>query len=137
MQTIEIQKGIRVGFEDLVNGVSRLETSDLEKLADTVNHILDGRKNPSPAAREQELLEEIEHVVPEFIRHRYNRLHAKLQKEKILETEHQELLQIVDFMEERALVRVHLMAELAALRQVSLKEVGEQLRKRRHGHAEA
>jgi len=70
MQTIEIQKGIRVGFEDLVNGVSRLETSDLEKLADTVNHILAGRKNPSPAAREKELLEEIDHVVPEFVRHR-------------------------------------------------------------------
>jgi len=66
MQTIEIQKGIRVGFEDLVNGVSGLETSDLEKLADTVNHILDGRKNPSPAAREKELLEELEQVVPVY-----------------------------------------------------------------------
>jgi hypothetical protein len=138
MQSIEIKKGVRIGFEDLVNGVSGLNTSDLEKLVDTMGHILAGRKNQSPTEREKELLGEIENVVPAFVRHRYEQLHSKLQKEKISGTEHKELLQIVDFMEERAVERIHLMAELAALRQVSLQEVAEQLRKNRYyGHAEA
>lgn len=137
MQTIEIQKGVRVGFEDLLNGMSGMDTSVLEKLMDTAEHILAGRKNPSPAEREKELLERIETVVPAFVRERYKRLHMKLQKEKISEAEHQELLQIVAFMEEMAVVRLHLMAELAALRQVSLKVVMEQLRKKRYGSAKA
>ncbi len=137
MQTIEIQKGVRVGYEDLLNGVSGMDTMALEKLMDTVAHILAGRKNSSPTEREKELLDRIERVVPTFVRERYGRLHVKLQKEKISETEYQELLQIVAFMEEMAVVRLHLMAELAALRQVSLKEVTEQLRKNRYGHAKA
>jgi hypothetical protein len=137
MQTIEIQKGVRIGFEDLINGVSELDTSDLEKLVDTMGHILAGRKNASPAEREKELLKELENVVPDFVRHRYKELHTNLQKEKISGPEHQELLQIIDFMEERAITRIHLMAELAALRQISLKQVAQQLRVRRHGHAEA
>lgn len=136
-QTIEIKKGIRVGFEELVNGFSKLETTDLEKLVDTVGHILAGRKNPMPQEREKELLKEIDKVVPDFVLQRYKQLHDKLQKEKILEPEHRELLQIASFMEERALVRIHLMVELAALRQVSLQEIAEYLRKRRYGHAEA
>lgn len=137
MQTIEIQKGIRVGYEDLLNGVSGMDTSDLEKLMDSVAHILAGRKHQSPTEREQELLKRIESVVPEFVRERYKRLHEKLQKEKISETEQAELLQIVAFMGEMAVVRLHLMSELAALRQVSLKEVAEQLRKKHYGHAAA
>lgn len=137
MQTVEIQKGIRVGYEDLLNGVTGLDTSALEKLMDTVAHILARRKDRSPMEREQELLERIETVVPTFVRNRYQHLHEKLQKEKISEAEHQELLQIVAFMEEMAVVRLHLMAELAALRQVSLKEVAEQLRKKQYGDAKA
>ena len=137
MQTIEIRKGVRVGYEDLINGVSALDTAALEKFMDTVARILAGRKNPSPVEREQELLERIETVVPAFVRDRYKRLYTKLQKENISEDEHAELLQIVAFMEGMAVVRLHLMAELAALRQVSLKEVAEQLRKKRYGHAKA
>lgn len=135
MQTIEIQKGITVNFEDLVNGVSTLETPALEKLADTVSHILDGRKNPLPEEREKELLDKIDNVVPEFVKQRYKLVQERLRNDKISESERRELLQITDFMEEKALVRIHLMAELAALRQTSLKEVAKQLRKRRHAAA--
>lgn len=135
MQTIEIQKGVQVGMEDLINGVSRMETPVLEKFMSTVNQILTGRKSAATTEREKELLDKIENVVPAFAKRRYNLLHAKLDKETISETEHNELLQIIDFMEERAVARVHLMAALAALRNVPLKELVEQLRTKKYGHA--
>ncbi|MCF8246311.1 MAG: hypothetical protein K9J37_16205 [Saprospiraceae bacterium] len=137
MQTIEIQKGVRVDIEDLINGVSRMETPVLEKFMDTMNQILTGRKSATTALREKELLTKIENIVPAFAKRRYKQLHAKLEKETISETEHQELLQIIDFMEERAVERIHLMAELAALRHVSLKELAEQIRLKKYGHASA
>lgn len=137
MQTIEIQKGIQVGLEDLINGVSKMETPALEKFMDTMNQILSGRKSTSSALREKELMSKIEGIVPAFARRRYKQLHAKMEKETISETEHQELLQITDFMEERAVERLHLMAELAALRHISIKELAEQLRMKKYGHASA
>ena len=118
MQTIEIQKGVRVGMEDLISGVAGMETPVLEKFMGTMNQILTGRKSATTSEREKELLQKVENVVPEFVKRRYKQLHAKLEKETISEAEHKELLQIVDFMEERAVERIHLMAELADLRQV-------------------
>ena len=135
MQSIEIQKGVRVEIEDLISGVSRMETPALEKFLDTLSHILDNKK--MAAGREKELLKKIENVVPAFVKRRYEQLHAKMQKGSISETERQELQQIVDFMEERAAERVHLMAELAALRHITLKELATQLRQKRYADAEA
>jgi hypothetical protein len=137
MQTIEIQKGVRVEMEDLINGVSKMETPMLEKFLDTLRHILDTKKTATAAGREKELLEKIENVVPPFVKRRYKQLHSRLQKGAISETEHQELQQIIDFMEERAVERIQLMAELAALRQVPLEELAEQLRPKRYGNAQA
>ncbi len=137
MQTIEIQKGVRVGMEDLINGVSRMETPVLEKFMDTMNQILSGRKSATTSEREKVLLDKLETLVPTFVKRRYNLLHAKLERETISETEHRELLQIIDFMEERAVERIHLMAALAALRNVSLNALTEQLRIKKYGHAPA
>ncbi|MEZ4960486.1 MAG: hypothetical protein R2830_11770 [Saprospiraceae bacterium] len=137
MQTIEIQKGVRVGMEDLINGVSKMETPALERFLDTLSNILDLRKSGTASTRENELLEHIEQVVPAFVKQRYVELHARLQEGTISEPEHRELLQISSFMEEKAVERLHLMAELATLRKVSLKELTEQMRSKRYGNAEA
>ncbi len=137
MQSIEIQKGIQVGMEDLINGVSKMETPTLEKFMQTMGQILAIRKGTPSAEHEKEMLSKIENIIPAFVKRRYKQLHNKLQKESISETEHQELLQITDFMEERALERLRLMAELAALRKVSLKTIMDEFRTKRYVHAEA
>lgn len=137
MEAIEIQKGKRIDFEDLVNGVSKMDNAALENLIDTLKHIMAGRKSQSPSEREKNLLDKIEHVVPAFVRQRYHVLHSKLQKEKISEAERQELLEITAFMEDMSVERLHLMAELAALKQVPLKDIADLLRKKRYGHAKA
>lgn len=137
MQSIEIQSGVRVDIEDLINGVSKMETPVLEKFLDTMNHILHTKKTATSKGREKELMDRIENVIPSFVKRRYAELHSKSQKGAISETERQELQQIVDFMEERAVERMHLMAELAAQRQVTLKELAEQLRQKRYGNAQA
>lgn len=137
IEAIEIQKGKRIDFEDLVNGVSKMDNAALESLIDTLKHIMAGRKSQSPSEREKNLLDKIEHVVPAFVQQRYHVLHSKLQKEKISEAERQELLEITAFMEDMSVERLHLMAELAALKQVSLKDIADLLRKKRYGYAKA
>ena len=137
MQTIEIRKGVKVGLEDLISGVSKMETPALEKFIDTLGQVLAVRKTPVSTEKEKELLFKIENLVPAFVKRRYKQLHSKLQKESILEQERQELLQIIGFMEEKAVERVYLMAELSSLRQVSLEELTEQFRSKKYGNAEA
>lgn len=137
MQSIEIQKGINVGMEDLISGVSKLETPVLEKFMSTVGNILKSRKTASASERENAILRQMDSLVPAFAKQRYELLQSKLRKATISEKEHEELQQIVDFMEERAVERVYLMAELAAIRKVSLKELAEQFRSKRLLHAAA
>lgn len=137
MQTIEIRKGIQVGMEDLINGVSKMETPMLEKFMDTLGQVLAVRKTSVSTEKEKELLLKIENLVPAFVKRRYKQLHIKLQKETISEPERQELLQIVQFAEEKGVERVYLMAELSALCRVSLEELIEQLRSKRYANAKA
>jgi hypothetical protein len=129
---MEMQKGLRVGLEDILNGVSGMDTRSLEKLAETVSHILEGRRDTSPAERERALMGRIHHLIPVFISDRYRQLQEKMEREKISATEHREFMQIVAYLEEMAVVRLQLMAELAGIRQVSLSEVAENLRKQRY-----
>ena len=137
MQTIEIQKGVRVGMEELMSGMSKMETPMLEKFLDSLRHIVESRKNTTAKGREEELLEKIAHVVPAFVKGRYKQLHSKMEGGDITKTELEELRQITNFMEEKTVDRIHLMAELAALRQVPLKDLAEQFRSQRYGYAEA
>lgn len=37
MQSIEIQKGVQVGFDDFVRGAMQMDTPDLEKLTNALN----------------------------------------------------------------------------------------------------
>lgn len=135
MESIEIRKGLEIGVEELIDGVSKVDTPVLEKIMNTLNHILINRKGQDSAEREKELLEKMETLVPVFVKDRYQQLHAKAQTENISEAEHEELRQIVAFIEEKATERLYLMAEMAALRQISLKELVEQLRRQRYGYA--
>jgi hypothetical protein len=124
MQTIEIDKGIQVAFDDLMRGIRKMDISTLEQLAGEVNSMIARRKSSPETGPETEVLNKIKNLVPASVQRRYKQLHGKLQKETITKREHQELLQIVDFMEEKTVERVHLLAELAALRGVSLSDLG-------------
>ncbi len=127
MQTIEIQKGVKVGFEDLLKGAAQMGTEDLERFMDKLSHLLARRKTPKPSERELELLKIIYEPLKAKTQHRYDMLSAKLQAESISPKEHQELLDLVEVAEGHNVDWLKALIELAQLRGVSVEDLMMQL----------
>ncbi len=45
MQTIEIKKGVKIGFDDLINSMSRMDTVNLKKVLEQINQVLSVRSD--------------------------------------------------------------------------------------------
>jgi hypothetical protein len=127
MQLIEIQKGVQIGFDDMVQGAAQMETSELEKFTDQLSHILARRKTPSPSERELALISKIYETLQPETQKRYDGLQAKLSSETISETEYNELLGLTKIAEEHNVHWLQAVVELAQLRNVSPQEVIRQL----------
>jgi hypothetical protein len=126
MTSVQITSQVNIGLDQLLSGVSQLETPDLEQFVGQINALLAQRKVPSPR-RETELLELINQGLPEAIQSRYDELQAKLQDETIAPDEHEELLALIDPVEQATADRLRSLIELSQLRQVSLDELMTQL----------
>ncbi|MCU0348394.1 MAG: hypothetical protein MUC59_15750 [Saprospiraceae bacterium] len=127
MQTIEIQKGVKVGFEDLLKGAAQMGTEDLEKFMDRLGSMLARRKAPKPSERELELLKMIYEPLKAKTQRRYDLLNAKLQVESITPNEHQELLTLVEAAEGHNADWLKALIELAQLRGISVEDLMVQL----------
>lgn len=127
MQTIEIQKGVKVGFEDLLKGASQMGTEDLERFMEKLGRLLARRKAPQPTERELELLKMIYEPLKAKTQRRYDLLSAKLQAESITSNEHQELLALVETAEGHNVDWLKALIELAQLRDVSVEDLMMQL----------
>jgi hypothetical protein len=127
MTSVQITSQVNIGLDQLLNGVSQLETPDLEQFVGQINALLAQRKVPSLPRRETELLELINQGLPEAIQSRYDELQAKLQDETIAPDEHEELLALIDPVEQATVDRLRSLIELSQLRQVSLDELMTQL----------
>jgi len=126
MQTIEIQEGVQVGFDDFVQGASKMETTDLEKLADMLNHLL-ARRKAFPGETEMTLLNKIYDALKFAGLDRYKVLQAKMSDEVITEDEYQELLELTKAAEAQNVVWLQAIVDLAKLRNVSPQTVIKQL----------
>jgi hypothetical protein len=127
MTSVQITSQVNIGLDQLINGVSQLETHDLEQFVGQISFLLAQRKVPSLPRRETELLELINQGLPEAIQSRYDALQAKLHDETIAPDEHQELLSLIDTVEQATGDRLRSLIELSQLRQVSLDELMAQL----------
>ncbi len=127
MQTIEIKKGVKIGFDDLINSVSRLDTVDLKKVLAQINQVLSVRSDKQPDEFETQLLQKIKEAVPPSVVRRYRQLHKKQQAATITPKESKEMLLLTDFMEEKSSERVMLLGALAKIRQTNITELAEQL----------
>ncbi len=127
MTSVQITSQVSIGLDQLLNGVSQLETTDLEQFVGQVSSLLAQRKAPSLPRRETELLEQINQGLPENIQSRYDELQIKLHHETITPEEHQELLSLIDPVEQVTVDRLRSLIELSQLRQVSLDELMTQL----------
>lgn len=128
MQTIEIRKGVQIGFDDLLSSMSRLDTTDLKKVAEQINRVLSLRGHQQPEEREAQLLQQIREAIPASVVRRYRQLHKKQQNGSITAKEREEMLLLTDFMEEKSAERVMLLGALAEMRQITTSELAQQLR---------
>ncbi len=126
MQTVEIKKGLQVRFDDLIQSISRLNTTELTSFFEQLNNVLGGQKQPSPFGEEAILLKQIKAIIPASVIRRFKELQTKQYNNTLSEKEQEEILLITDFIEEKSAERIALLAALAKIRQISLTELVKQ-----------
>jgi hypothetical protein len=127
MQTIEIQKGIRVGFEEMINGAAKLETSDLEVFMEKLGQLLARRKTPRINEREIELINIIYDCLTLQNESRYEELNEKLHSKTLSSNEHAELIEFNDLAEEQQIEYLKSLLELSQIRGVTVEKTIHQL----------
>jgi hypothetical protein len=101
----------------------------IESLVETIHALSDEeqtvlwQKLDYTPITESILLQKIDRTLSPTIQQRYNNLRSKLQSETITSTEHQELLDLTDTIEQFDAERLQHLITLAQLRQVSLPEL--------------
>jgi hypothetical protein len=127
MQAIEIKKSTQNKFDDLVNRVSLLNNKDLVAFFEQLNVKISGQKKPSKESEEVILLKQIKTIIPLSVIRRFKTLQAKQHNNSISHKEHEEIIVIINFIEEKSAERVELLAALAKIRNISLAELLKQL----------
>lgn len=127
MQTIDIENGTQLGFDDLLELIQKLDNQSLSKFAIEVNQLVSKRNTNAPNKREADLLKKIKTAIPISIKKRQKQLYDMLHQGTITPKERDELLLLNDKLEEKAAERIHLMGELAVLKGIPIQELAAQL----------
>lgn len=127
MQTIDIENGTQLGFDDLLELIQKLDNQSLSKFAIEVNQLVSKRNTNAPNKREADLLKKIKTAIPISIKKRQKQLYEMLHQGTITPKERDELLLLNDKLEEKAAERIHLMGELAVLKGIPIQELAAQL----------
>jgi hypothetical protein len=135
MLKVQVMSQVELEIDELLQGVARLGSRELEQFADRVQALRAQRRTPSLPKREAELLQLINRGLPAEVRQRYDALNDKLHAETITGEEHQELLGLIEQVKQADAERLRSLVELAQLRQLSLDELMEQLGLRRATYA--
>lgn len=114
-------------FDALVDEARRLETTQLESLFEQVRMIRAERRAPHASQQETELLRLINRSLAETEQQRFDALVAKRWDGTLSETEHEELLQLVEKTEQLDVERINYLTQLAQLRGVGLRPLMAQL----------
>ncbi len=126
MQTVEIENGIHLGFEDLLKVIQKLDNQSLSRFVYEVNQLATNRNPNSPKKQEADLLKKINTIIPTSIKKRQKQLYLALQLDTITPKEHEELILLNDTLEQKAAQRIHLMGELATLKGITIQQLAAQ-----------
>jgi hypothetical protein len=135
MPKVQVISQIELDVDELLQGVARLGSGDLEQFADRVLALRARRRAPSLPRSEAELPQLINRGVPAELRRRYDELNDKLHEETITAEEQPELLGLIEQIEQGDAERLRHLAELAQLRQIPLDVWMDQLGLRRPTYA--
>ena len=129
MPTAKIRLTPQVDFaiDDIFMGISELETPDLEQFLQKIARLIARRKSPSVSDRETILLKAINESMPLDLQNHYDALSKKLYDETITDTEHSELLEIIEHLEGKRVQRLEQLIELSLLRDMPLNTLMDNL----------
>lgn len=127
MASIPVNSKIQLDLQSIIDGISNLETRDLESFAKAVNQILAHRKAPALSERETELLLKINQGLPSDWQERYFELIEKSEKEVLSRQEIHEYQELASKAESIDALRLQSLIELAQLRNISPEELLDQL----------
>ena len=135
MPKVQVVSQVELDFDEVLKGVERLETKELEQFLTQVMAIRAQRRAPSLPQEEAELLQKINQGVPPKVRSRYDELHEKLLDESLTPDEQQEFIGISDQIEFADAERLKHLVLLAQLRNVTVDKLMDQLGLRRRVYA--
>lgn len=118
-----VQIKTELHFTELLKAVEQLDMGELEQLMSQVIALQAKRKASSLSKKESKLLLKINRGLPLKIQKRFNELTVKRQAETLTPSEHKELLNLIEQIENTDAERVRHMAELAQIRGISLKKL--------------
>lgn len=127
MTTVQLQSEINIELEKVLDGVSKLDTPDLEKFLTEVSLLLAQRKVANFSKEEARLLQVINQTLPVAVQTRYDQLTELRRNAKIAPEEYQELLRLVDQVELADANRLAALIELAQLRHLTVDQLMQQL----------
>jgi len=120
-KTPMIQVEAQLTLGQLMKAVEQMPQPDLDQFVDRVVAFRAGQRAPQLSGSESELLAKINQGVPAELQKRYDVLNAKRRAFTLNETEHEELLRLIEQVEGLDTRRVEHLAELARLRKTSLR----------------
>lgn len=123
MPLISIKPSIQIDLEAIVDGLTELDTSELEAFADEVNTLLAQRKAPSLSKEETQLIARINQGIPLEVVERFQQLRDKQSGSSLNSREKEELADLVDKMESQEAKRLEDMITLAGIWKVSVDEL--------------
>ncbi len=117
-----------IPIQQLINNFSDLPLKDLELFLKELNSIVAQKRRNDLPKREKYLLRKInESVLADDILQRYIELQEKMESVTLMETEHQELLLLVEKEEKIRNKRFQYLIELSQIRSIPLPELMQQL----------
>jgi replicative DNA helicase len=128
MQTIEIRKGFKVGFDELIQSFTQLNSKDMDAFLKKLNQVTSQNSKISSSSEEDILLQQIKEIIPASVLRRFNQLQSKQNNLTITDKEQSEILVLTDFIEEKSAERLVLLSALAKIRQISVLELVQQIK---------
>ena len=129
METIEMKNGFKVGFDELIQSVARLNAFELNNFLNRLNQ---ATAHQQSTQEEKKLLKDIKEIVPASVVRRFKQLQTKQHNNTITEKEASEILLLTDFIEEKSAERVVLLSLLAKIQGIAITDLAKQLRLRQN-----
>lgn len=127
MAVIEIKPDTRLDMEEVLYGVSKLDTPDLDAFVEKVLALRANRIVPGLSFKEAELLKKINKSLPHKTALRLQTLDEKRRSETLSETETEELISITEELEQLNIERVQNLGILAGIKGIPVRKLMKQL----------